>query len=268
MTERKRVATITGKATKQDLVRILQSSEISDQTLRERVAETLGAFQKDMTKVLKKDLLALAQEVVDLTNGVSAPVPVEASLKPVSKVDDKKTAKKGKKATAEKKGAKVKKSTEDTVETIPPVTNVGADNLPSAKLFPAEIEVPELGKLVLGTGFDTYADVLNALNEGKELYFASYWSKRQIKEFSYAVTKMVPAETVNKGFPNDLDIMMAVLSCENVERIYAMSVYTEALFQFEGEDFQYVEDVDPRDGSEFRVRVSAGMEFEIYVPVE
>ena len=45
-----------------------------------------------------------------------------------------------------------------------------------------------------------------------------------------------------------------------------MSLYTEALFRFDGDDFKAVEDTDPRSGKKFRVRVAAGMEFEIYRP--
>ena len=70
------------------------------------------------------------------------------------------------------------------------------------------------------------------------------------------------------GFPYDLDIVMAVLPCETIERIFAMSRITEALYRFEGEDFAPVEDVDPRSGDKFQIRVSAGMEFEIYRPAD
>ena len=139
-------------------------------------------------------------------------------------------------------------------------------------MFPEEIDHPELGKLIACTGdYTEYADILKALNDEenpKTLYFAAYWTKRHIKEYQYANVKMVNPKTVKNGFPLDLDILMAVLPCETMERVYAMSRYTEALFQFEGEDFQYIEDIDPRGGDKYRIRVSEGMEFEIYRPAD
>ena len=150
-----------------------------------------------------------------------------------------------------------------------PASNVGADRLPSAKIFPAEIDHPELGKIVACTGaYTTYPEILKALEEEKTLYFACYWTKRQIREYQYAQAKMIDPKVVKNGFPLDLDILMAVLPCETMERVYAMSRITEALFQFEGEDFKPVEDTDPRSGDKFQIRVSAGMEFEIYRPAE
>ena len=47
-----------------------------------------------------------------------------------------------------------------------------------------------------------------------------------------------------------------------------MSRITEALYRFEGADFKPIEDTDPRSGEKFQIRVSAGMEFEIYRPAD
>lgn len=291
-----------------ELRKMLTEGRISDESLKSKVESTLSAFDKDMTKVSKSTIVDLCNEVIThlvsttkSEDSTPAPAPKEASLKPkkkggitkskkteepaeeVAETDEEdsdesavteettpapaKTEKSGKKRSSLKKSDKDSKKTE--VESIPAASNVGVDFLPSAKMFPAEIDHPELGKLIACTGeYTEYSDILKALNEEKTLYFAAYWTKRHIKEYQYANVKMVNPKTVKNGFPLDLDILMAVLPCETMERVYAMSRYTEALFQFEGEDFQYVEDTDPRGGDKFRIRVSAGMEFEIYRPAD
>lgn len=284
---------ITEKTTKKGLIDYLKSVEVKDKNLADRIAYAVKMFAKDQTKVLKSDLFDLANEV--MTALTPAPAPVEASLKPkktlgkskkseepveeapaeteeeVEETEDEAPAEKpkksGKKSSLKKSDKDSKKKTE--VESLPPASNVGSDNLPSAKMFPAEIDHPELGKIVACTGaYTTYAEILKALEEEKTLYFACYWTKRQIREFQYAASKMIKPEVVKNGFPYDLDILMAVLPCETMERVFAMSRITEALFQFEGEDFKPVEDVDPRSGEKFQIRVSAGMEFEIYRPAD
>ena len=288
---------ITEKTTKQGFVNILKDymqSESVDMNLVERIKYALDMFTKDMTKVAKSDLRELAEEAINAVKALTpaTPAPVENALKPKSKAQSKKSEapaeeapetpaedeeaeeeapktepkKSGKKSslTAKSKETPKKKS---EVESIPAASNVGSDNLPSAKIFPAEIDHPELGKIVACTGaYTTYAEILKALEEEKTLYFACYWTKRQIREFQYAAAKMIDPKVVKNGFPYDLDILMAVLPCETMERVFAMSRITEALFQFEGEDFKYIEDTDPRSGDKFRIRVSAGMEFEIYRP--
>ena len=288
-----KIINITEKTTKQGFVKFLKEyldSPIVDKNLSDRIKYALEQFSKDMTKVAKSDLRELAEEAVNALKALTpaTPAPVEASLKPkksgakkpvkaeepseeVEETTEEAPAepekKPGKKKSSLKKSDKDSKKTE--VETLPAASNVGADFLPSAKMFPAEIDHPELGKLIACTGaYTTYAEVLKALEEEKTLYFACYWTKRHIREYQYAQAKMVDPKVVKNGFPLDLDILMAVLPCETMERVFAMSRITEALFQFEGEDFKYLEDTDPRGGDKFRVRVSAGMEFEIYRPAE
>ena len=277
---------ITEKTTKKGLVDYLKSAKVADKNLAERITYALTMFGKDQTKVLKEDLLTLAREVMQTLT----PAPVEASLKPKKPVkkttkeetveeapeEDADEAEAEEEAPAEPKKTgkksslkKSKKEEKPEVETLPAASNVGVDNLPSAKIFPAEIDHPELGKIVACTGaYTSYEEILKALEEDKTLYFACYWTKRQIREFAYAATKMIDPKLVKNGFPYDLDILMAVLPCETMERVFAMSRITEALFQFEGEDFKPVEDTDPRSGDKFQIRVSAGMEFEIYRPAD
>ena len=287
---------ITEKTTKQGLISILKDymqSNIVDKNLSERIKYALDMFAKDMTKVAKSDLRELAEEAVEalkaLTPATATPAPVEASLKPKKSLGKSKTEAPAEEETAEEteeaeeeapaepakktgKKSSLKKSDKDSkkktvVDTIPPASNVGADFLPSAKMFPAEIDHPELGKIVACTGaYTTYEEVLKALEEEKTLYFACYWTKRHIREYGYKEAFLV--NVPKEGFPLDLDILMAVLPCETIERVFAMSRITEALYRFEGVDFKPIEDVDPRSGDKFQIRVSSGMEFEIYRPAD
>ena len=49
-----------------------------------------------------------------------------------------------------------------------------------------------------------------------------------------------------------------------MKRMWANSVYSEAMFRFENEDITHIEDTNPYTDDKFRVRVSNGMEFELY----
>lgn len=293
---------INDKTTKKELFDYLKESlataEITDQNLIDRIGYAVRMFKKDQTKVTKDDLIDLVNEIskYSVSADESEEVAPKSSKKtltpkkskkvtkaePAEEPEEPEEAEEDSKEDVEEKPVQPKKSKEKTslkkstkatkkedVDTLPPASNVGIDNLPSAKMFPAEIDHPELGKIVACTGaYTTYAEILKALDEEKTLYFACYWTKRQIREFQYAASKQINPDTVKNGFLYDLDIAMAVLPCETMERIFAMSRITEALYQFEGEDFKPIEDVDPRSGEKFQVRVSAGMEFEIYRPAD
>lgn len=275
---------ITNKTTKQGLIEILRGADVKDTNLKFEVTNTLALIDKDLKLVTKDDLKALATKVVASLSpqlqivDSNKPLPVEGKSKPKlgkskpkavepDDQDDEEQADEKPKKDSKPKGKDKPKA---KVETVPPISNKGIDKLPTAKVFPEEIDHEHLGKIVACTGeYTDYNHVYQAIEQGKTLYFACYWSKRQIKEFDYAGAQGVPSESVKGGFPLDLDILTAVLTCQTIERIYAMSIYSEALFKFEGIDFVPVEDVDPRgDGSKFQIRVSAGMEFEIYRPID
>lgn len=275
----------TARTKKQELIDYLRAAKVSDKNLMERIRYALSMVKKDITQVRQADLLELAREVLSLSK--PSPAPVEASLKPkktgkktpepveepetededsddededeVEEVPEKKPTKKSK--------TKALKKTASAVETLPAASTKGVDNLPSAMMFPKEIEHPDLGTLVSCAGhYETYAEIIAALEAEKTLYFACYWTKRQIKEYGYETDHLV--KTPKDGFPYDLDILTAVIPCETVQRIFAMSSYTEAMFRFEGDDFKPIEDTDPRSGKKFRVRVSTGLEFEVYRPAD
>lgn len=267
---------ISEKSTKQELIKVLESSKTGDKNLADRIKYALDMVKKDLTKVTKKDLFELVQEVL------SSPAPVENSPKPAAKkLSSKKKVEpqpepeeeveepEEEEVVEEKKPDKkvTTKKPLKSVETIVPHVTKGSDSIPMAKMFPEEIDHKELGKLIaVPEKYHTYKEIVDALEAGKTLYIATYWTERHIKKFDYAGSYLV--KVPKKGFPNDLDILVAVLPCETMERLYAMSSYTEALFRFEGEDFMPLEDIDPIDGKSFKVRISNGMEFEIYEPAD
>ena len=270
---------LTAKNSKKDLFaevkRVLESSPVLEKNWVDRAKYALKA---GLDKCTKTDLLGLLKEAADFV-GTPELAPVENSPKPALKKGSKKPAKAEKseevaeeveetaEETAEveekpkKKSGKSLKAPKAKVEEVPKLSQ---KSLTMAKVFPKTIEVKDLGTLeARNDDFKTMAEIADALNEGRELYFAAYWTARQIKEFDYAGMNQVPCP---KSFDNDLDVLMAVVTCTNIERVWCMSVYTEAMYNFDGEDLAPVTDKDA-DGNEYFIRVSNGMEFEIYEKV-
>lgn len=264
---------MTAKNSKKEMFaeveRVLKSSPVLEKGWVDRAKYALKA---GLDKCTKTDLLGLLREAADF---MGTPAPVENSPKPSLK--GKKTAKKAEKEpevaeetteadeTVEeqpkKKSGKSLKAPKAKVEDAPKLSKKSRD---LAKIFPVTIEVKDLGTLeARNNEFNTMEELANALNEGRELYFATYWTARHIKEFAYGVTNRVNCP---KSFENDLDIMMAVVTCSNVERVWCMSAYTEAMMCFEGEDLMPVADKD-ENGNEYHIRVANGLEFEIYEKV-
>jgi hypothetical protein len=276
---------INTKTNKQGMVEYLEHIDQTDKritkSLKDRIVYTLNAAKKSIQDVDRASLTDLINDISAVLVPVTAPAPIEGSLKPATKTEDKKTAPKlgsrksnetpkeeapapeAPKADDKKKlGAK-----KPTVDSVPAASSVGKENLPSAKMFPTDIEHKDLGKLISCKGMlENYKDVVKALEGDITLYFACYWTKLHIKKYEYEASRRVKAP--KEGFPFDLDLAVAVVPCENIERLYAMSMYTEAMFVFEGEDLEPVKSEDPRGGDTYSVRVSSGMEFEIYAPAD
>lgn len=268
---------MTAKNSKKDMFaeveRVLKSSPVLDKNWADRAKYALKA---GLEKCTKTDLLGLLKDAADFI-GTPELAPVENSPKPALK--GKKTAKKAEKEpevveeveenteeTAEveekpkKKSGKSLKAPKAKVEEKTPVSK---QSFTLAKIFPKTVDVKDLGTLeARNTEFHSMAEITEALNEGRELYFATYWPARMIKQFDYAGTTQTVAP---KSFDNDLDILMAVVTCTNIERVWCMSVYTEAMYNFNGDELKPITDKD--GDTEFQIRVSNGMEFEIYEKV-
>lgn len=262
--------------TKSEATKVMTKKDITE-FLKKTIATVANANADLASRVdyalthLKKATKADLEELFSDVNTCLATIPVENQAKPKiveeEEIEDedvaveadeeeekpvKKTSKSGKKKPTLKK---------KKVEESAPASKA---MLPIAKFFPEEIKHEDLGKLVaVPDKFKTYEELFKALEEGKTIYFACYWTARQIKEYDYAGSRMVKCP---KSFPHDLDLLVACVPCERVQRVWCMSQYTEAMFMFEGDSLEPVEDTDLKTGEQFKIRVSSGMEFELYVP--
>lgn len=272
--------------TKQDLINSLKdylaNSRVVDKNLADRVKYALDMVKKDLKKVAKADLESLVAEV---TESLALPEkkPVEASTKPKKLGSSKKSEDESIQQTledadddsenedneekAEKAPAKSTKSKDKSKAKTDSAPAKDKPTIsPLAPYFPAEIDHPSLGKLVaVPDKFHKYESFVKALDSDKAVYIAAYWNKRAIKECGYGVMCDVPAP---REFPFDLDILQAVITCEKIDRVFAQSLYTEAMFVFNGDDFTPITDTDKKSGAKYNLRMSAGLEFEIYVPAD
>lgn len=253
----------TTKPTKTSLVASLRA-------IAPQVAKISTDLALKIDKALKskkttvEELSALLKESIELGN---KPV-VEADAKPAPK--KKVTAKKTEKAeepkkTPEKQSKKTAKKSEESP--VKSEKSTGDIKAPMATLFPDTITTEVDGEEVLlrkakPDEFTTIDELVEALEEDKTVLFACYWSKRHIKEFSYGYTFRVPEV---KSFKNDLDLVLATASCQKIKRIWAMSLLTDAMYFFEEDELTPIEDTNPYNGDKYKVRVSNGMEYEIYV---
>lgn len=265
MTKKEFMAIETKGATKANLLDALRDlpKTVKDKSILDRVNYTLEKADKSVKNVT---VGVLSDLIADIKASLSpAPAPVEASRKnpkPAPKAEpdeaDDTDDEEEKKPTPKKSGKKTLK-----MATKKPATKA-SNTLPTAKMFPAEISFDsEEGQQKLVCVHDKYHnidEVRKALEDGKTLFIAAYWTKAHIKKYDYAATFAL--RDVPKSFPDDLDILNIVVACENIDRVWAMSTYTEAAYYFDGEQFMPVEDDD--DGEKFTVRVSNGMEFEVY----
>lgn len=274
--------TINAKTNKKGLIEFIreQATAIKDKNLASRIKYTLKGVDKNEADVSKTDLYDLAKEIMGFIAPAPQPVAMENSPKP--KLGKKKTADKAPEPEAEKpveddekpaeekkeapkKSKKVtpKKEKAPAVETTDGLTK---KDLPMARIFPKEIDHEALGKLVACPDkYHSIKEVREAIEGDKNLIFACYWTKRHIKEFAYGQAYEVPVP--KGGFPYDLDTLQALYVCEGIDRIYALSTYTEAMFRFVEEDLVPTE-CEANDGSKFMMRYSAGLEFEIYEVVD
>ena len=272
---------VTMKNSKEQMLRFLEATyptiSENNKDVAKRVEYTLGNHEK----AKKSEVFEVVEEVQEVLMTMpevpteeEKPVPVENEVKKSPKkpkVKKPEPVENEVKPAPAKKAKPVKKSVEKTTENttekdkgVKAIKQIGS--LPVAKMFPEELTVDNLGVLRRAdSSYKTMEDVAKALEEGKQFYFACYWSARHIKEFNYSAVNMVEAV---KKFPNDLDILEPVYFCETLKRMWANSVYTEAMFFFENEDITHIEDTDPYNGEKFKVRVSSGMEFELYELVQ
>lgn len=274
--------TVNAKTNKKGLIEFIreQATAIKDKNLASRIQYTLKGVEKSEDDVSKADLYSLAKEIMSFIAPAPQPVAVENSPKPKlgkkkvaepepEEVEEEETTEE---APAEEEAPKKSKKTiskikkEEPAKVVATEGGINKKDLPMAKIFPAEIDHEALGKLVARPDkYHTIEEFREAIDSGVNLVFACYWTKRHIKEFAYGPGYAVPVP--KNGFPHDLDTLQALYVCEGINRIYALSTYTEAMFRFEEEDLMPTE-CEANDGSKFLMRYSAGLEYEIYEVVD
>lgn len=284
-------ATINAKTSKKGLIEFVRTAKetVKDENLLSRIDYTLKGVDENEANVSKSDLYDLAKDIMSVTAPAqtveveNSPKPklgkkktepvAETPAEPETAEDESETDEPDEAETPapapEKKTKKVtsKKQTEKKDEQkVISTEGLTKKDLPMARIFPKEINHESLGKLVACPDkYHSIQDIKDAIDGDKTLIFACYWTKRHIKEFAYAQTYEVPVP--KNGFPHDLDTLQALYVCEGIDRIYALSTYTEAMFRFIEEDLVPTE-CEANDGSKFMMRYSAGLEFEIYEVVE
>lgn len=277
---------INAKTSKKGLIEFIKESvkTVTEENLLSRINYTINGVEKNEAGVPKSDLYDLAKEIMSFIAPAPQPVAVENSPKPklgkkkvaepvaetTDEADEEETEAETEEvapAPAEKKTKKVtpKKEKAEPAKVIA-TEGLTKKDLPMARIFPKEIDHESLGKLIACPDkYHSIKEVREAIEGDKNLIFACYWTKRHIKEFAYSQSYEVPVP--KGGFPHDLDTLQALYVCEGIDRIYALSTYTEAMFRFVEEDLVPTE-CEANDGSKFMMRYSAGLEFEIYEVVE
>lgn len=275
---------IDKKTSKKGLVEYLREVEgkltgKKNKSLADRVKYSLKKFAEDSTKVLKEDLLELALEV---QAALTPPAPIENAVKSVKKLsgkrekaaasaeetkeddsqtkeDNKKVLKSTKTKTGKVKAETEEEKTPDKKQEKPEKKKIlkpSEKALVLADQFPSEIEVEGIGKLKLNTDIKDMESLRKAIESGKNLFFAMYWSPRHLKQFIYDQIG-VTTEKI-KSFPNDLDIAQLVYVSDAGKVAYVISVYSEVLYTILPKDLEIAED---------GLRYSAGIEFHIYEAV-
>ena len=246
------------KAKKADIILALKSLATVPFEGSEELKNILPALQKK-TK----------QELIDIYRGFGT-LAVESAKKQAPKKETalKKSGsskKTGTKSTGSQKPQPEQKPAETPKKQVPvPAKKVSKHSMDCARIFPEVLEYEDIGRLVRANDrFHKYDELMEYMVAGNTVYFATYWTPRHIKEFQYGKTREVKSP---EKFPDNLDLLLGLVACETVDTVWAMSRYTEAMFSFQGVDLKPLEDED--ENGKFFIRVSAGMEFEIYLPAE
>lgn len=215
----------------------------------------------------KATLEALLYDATEAGKTV-AKVPVENQAKPKKAdpdIEEEEIVEKSEKKTLKKPnvGGIKKSKPENKEETTTPQPT---GSLPLLKIFPQEINLDSADgskiKLVPAREVTDIDTLVKLIDSGVDIYIATYWTARHLKQYDYSGACALKEQF--KSFPNDLDILQVIYSCERISRIWAASLYTDGMFRFDAEMFEPVEDTNIYTGEKSQLRVAQGMEFEVY----
>lgn len=221
-----------------------------------RITYTSNSMKKDAKSVKRADLVELVKDTMKVLGDsfvepTAQPV-AEANLKPTSKgkkptpVADKKAPAKKDEPTedsADKKAEKkapAKQSKEQTEKKAPAKVTV---KLPDTlKVGDDEFSVNHDIK-TMDDLHGAYAD------EDTEIVIAFWWTKKLLKQYKYADGVFGNI----KDFPDDLDITTPIHVSDDKVVAYALSNYTEALYQIMPTDLEEVDGIRYANGVEYQI---------------
>lgn len=251
---------ITRSTTVEQLKNILNANykavSKKDKALGESIEYAAKQIKDNPKKVKKADLADLAKQVIALL-GDSVKAGITPTLKPAVENSAKpKPSLKGsnkKETKADSTPADKGKQTSEKAEPKKPESKKPAkkppvSKSPTAESFPEELTAGDM-RYELAHDITSMEDLLEAFNNDEEFVFAFYWNKAQIKQ-SYS-SGHLPAP---KEFANNLDLASVLYVSDECKVTYALSMYTEVLYQIMPEAFEEIEGV----------RYSMGIEFQLY----
>lgn len=264
-TKKNEVVKVTRNTTVEQLKGILNANfkEVAkkDKELADSISYASQQMKKDPKAVKKADLADLAKQVISVL-GDSVKAGVTPTLKPAVENSVKP------KLSAPKKGSKSETKAEDTpaddgeekkAEPKKPENKKPAEDNKSAKkppvqdmitaeAFPKEFTAGDV-KYELAHDITDMKGLLEAFNNDEEFVFAFYWNRQQIKQSYGSGYLPAPSE-----FANDLDLASVLYVSDECKVTYALSMYTEVLYQIMPEAFEEIEGV----------RYNMGIEFQLY----
>ena len=240
-------------------------------SILERIAYTVSAFDKNAKSVDVPTLVDLKRDI-DAESKITVPelvTVVEAEIKPKAKPAKKpaKPTKKPEDAVPEVKTEKPKAKKPAEKKVDKPVIETDTEStasglVPFAKFFPDTLDIANLGKFKKRSDILTHEAFREAVDGDTNVVIAMYWSPRMITKYEYSAQYRVAKV---KKFADDLDIVTPVMFLDKETRVLCVSAYTDAIVPIEENDFEYIEDSNGKD--KYQVRLSHGVEFELYSPI-
>lgn len=124
--------------------------------------------------------------------------------------------------------------------------------------FPEELDLKDVGHLVVRNDIDTFLAMSKAVEEGEDnLVLVNYWHPRMLKMFDYDPMGILDDEEVPETFEKNLDVLQPTYCSENV--MYAVSLYTEVNTTYTPDGFE------PDDNN---LRYNGFINYQVYQIVE
>ena len=210
---------------------------------------------KNIEKATNKTISELQSEATKAGATIVEVKPEEAK-KETKKLAKKDTAETSKKVIKpkEEKAEKVEK-TETPKETTTKSAKPTVVPMDMVTVFPEELTVESLdgATLKLRTDLKTIKDITVAYNNDIDFVIATYWNKRQLKQYADSYDPMRINPNRPKEFENDLDLIEVTFAHDLV--VTGCSIYSIVPQIFLPENFEQDEN---------NIRYANGVEFQVY----